>query len=323
MKAALSSIVPEQQQQDSEFLKDVLEGLGGKIKTLPCKYLYDELGSRLFEDICEVEDYYLTRTEADIFSKNLKDIAFTIGPEALMIEPGAGNCEKVEALLAVLESPKGYYPIDISSEILFQAERRIKRNLPGMQVWSQVGDFTQPDVWDKLARISSRKRVVFFPGSTIGNFELDKAEQLLELFAANLGVGDGLLIGTDLVKDSVRLERAYHDSEHVTEKFNKNILNRINAELGADFDHTLFAHRSFYHQLRQRVEMHLVCLKNHSVSVAGSQVDFLEGETIHTENSHKYSINGFSKLLSKGGFAPICHWKDSAKSYAIHYAQVV
>ncbi|WHI49334.1 L-histidine N(alpha)-methyltransferase [Microbulbifer sp. MLAF003] len=322
MKAALSS-VPEKQQQDSEFLRDVLEGLGGKRKTLPCKYLYDEVGSRLFEEICEVSDYYLTRTEASIFATNLKDIADKIGPEALLIEPGAGNCEKIEALLAQLESPKGYYPIDISPEILLNAERRIKANQPEMQVWSAVGDFTQPDVWDQLTQLPSRKRVVFFPGSTIGNFEPDKAEQLLELFAANLGAGDGLLIGTDLVKDSVRLERAYHDSEHVTERFNKNLLNRINTELEADFDLSLFAHRAFYHQLRKRVEMHLVSLKDHSVSVAGTRVDFSEGETIHTENSHKYSISDFNQLLARGGFRPICHWKDAAASYAIHYAQAI
>ncbi|BBM03681.1 L-histidine N(alpha)-methyltransferase [Microbulbifer sp. GL-2] len=322
MKAALSS-VPEKQQQDSEFLREVLEGLGGKRKTLPCKYLYDEVGSRLFEDICEVGDYYLTRTEASIFANNLRDIASEIGRDALLIEPGAGNCEKVEALLAVLESPRGYYPIDISPEILLDAERRIKANLPEMQVWSEVGDFTQPGVWDRLSMIPSRKRVVFFPGSTIGNFEPEKAEELLEMFAANLGTGDGLLIGTDLVKDSVRLERAYHDSEHVTEKFNKNLLSRINSELGADFDLSLFAHRAFYHQLRKRVEMHLVSLKKHSVSIADTRVDFSEGETIHTENSHKYSVSDFNQLLARGGFRPICHWKDSADSYAIHYAQAI
>ncbi|GAB2898116.1 L-histidine N(alpha)-methyltransferase [Microbulbifer echini] len=322
MKAALSS-VPENQHQNSEFLRDVLKGLGGKRKTLPCKYLYDELGSRLFEEICVAKDYYLTRTEAEIFSSSLSEIAREIGPGALLVEPGAGNCEKVEPLLAALESPRGYCPIDISPEILQGAELRIKKGLPDLQVWSEVGDFTQSMVWDKLTYIPSRKRVVFFPGSTIGNFEPLEAERLLESFASNLSSGDGLLIGTDLVKDSVVLERAYNDSDHVTEKFNLNILHRINCELEANFDLSLFAHRSFYHSLRHRVEMHLVCLKSHSVSIAGTRVDFLEGETIHTENSHKYSVDGFNRLLSRSGFEPVCRWLDSAETYAMHYAQAI
>ncbi|WKD48464.1 L-histidine N(alpha)-methyltransferase [Microbulbifer spongiae] len=322
MRAALSS-VPGKQQQGSEFLRDVLEGLGGKTKTLPCKYLYDEVGSRLFEEICAAEDYYLTRTETDLFTKNLGDIAREIGSGALLIEPGAGNCEKIEMLIAELNAPRGYYPMDISPEILQAAEARIKCHLPGIQVWSEVGDFTQPAVWDKLSTIPSRKRVVFFPGSTIGNFEPQKSVQLLELFAANLGAGDGLLICTDLVKDSVVLERAYHDSAHVTERFNKNLLCRINRELDANFDLSLFAHRAFYHPLRQRVEMHLVSLRRHDVSIAGIRVEFAEGETIHTESCHKYTINGFNALLSKGGFKPIRHWKDASESYAIHYAQAI
>ncbi|WP_444922014.1 L-histidine N(alpha)-methyltransferase [Microbulbifer sp. CnH-101-G] len=322
MKAALSSVT-ENQLQNNEFLRDVLEGLGGNRKTLPCKYLYDEVGSRLFEEICDSSDYYLTRNEADIFAIHLDKIAERIGPEALLIEPGAGNCEKVEALLAALDSPKGYYPIDISPEILLDAERRIKNGLPGMQVWSEVGDFTQAAVWDNLINIPSRKRVVFFPGSTIGNFEPLEAERLLELFASNLSPGDGLVIGTDLVKDSVTLERAYNDSDHITEKFNLNLLQRINVELGADFDLSLFAHRAFYHSLRQRVEMHLVCLKSHSVSIADTKIEFIEGETIHTENSHKYSIAGFNSLLTRSGFEPVCFWQDPAETYVIHYAQAI
>ncbi|AWF81156.1 L-histidine N(alpha)-methyltransferase [Microbulbifer sp. A4B17] len=322
MKAALSSI-QESSHQEHEFLKDVLKGLAGDQKTLPCKYLYDELGSQLFEKICNVDDYYLTRTEAEIFNRYLQDIAEEIGPGALLVEPGAGNCEKVEALLQLLESPSGYYPIDISPEILFLASQRIKKGTPHISVWPEVGDFTQPAVWDNLPNIESRKRVVFFPGSTIGNFEPDRAEALLETFAANLRSGDGLLIGTDLVKDSVILERAYHDSEHITEKFNKNLLQRINSELGGNFDLSSFSHRAFYQPLRQRVEMHLVSLKEQSVSIAGEKVFFLEGETIHTENSHKYRISSFNTLLMKGGFRPVRYWADPTESYAIHYAQAI
>ncbi|WP_444894059.1 L-histidine N(alpha)-methyltransferase [Microbulbifer sp. TRSA001] len=322
MKAAVSSM-QESSQQDHEFLNDVLRGLAGDQKTLPCKYLYDELGSQLFEKICDVDDYYLTRTEAKIFNQYLPDIAEEVGPGALLVEPGAGNCEKVEGLLHLLKSPSGYYPIDISPEILYLAGQRIKKGLPHISIWPEVGDFTQAEVWDNLSNIESKKRVVFFPGSTIGNFEPDRAEQLLETFAANLRAGDGLLIGTDLVKDSVVLERAYHDSEHITEQFNKNLLQRINSELGGNFDLSSFSHRAFYQPLRQRVEMHLVSLRDQRVAIAGEQIVFLEGETIHTENSHKYKVSSFNTLLMKGGFKPVRHWTDSSESYAIHYAQAI
>ncbi|MCO1334345.1 L-histidine N(alpha)-methyltransferase [Microbulbifer sp. OS29] len=322
MKAALSSI-RESSSPENEFLNDVLQGLSDRQKNIPCKYLYDEQGSQLFEKICNLEDYYLMRTETEIFNTYLVDIGREIGAEALLVEPGAGNCEKVEALLNVLEKPSGYYPIDISPEILRQAEKRISQSVSNIPIWTEVGDFTQSKVWDNLTQIPSKKRVVFFPGSTIGNFEPKKAGQLLELFAANLNEGDGLLIGVDLVKDSVVLERAYHDSEHITERFTKNILSRINSELDGDFDSSLFAHRAFYHQLRQRIEIHLVSLKEQSVSISGRQIEFFEGETIHTENSHKYELRGFNSLLLDGGFKPVRQWTDSSESYAIYYAQAI
>ncbi|WP_444930899.1 L-histidine N(alpha)-methyltransferase [Microbulbifer sp. SSSA002] len=322
MKVAVS-MMQESSYQDYKFREDVLQGLAGEQKTLPCKYLYDEIGSQLFEKICDVEDYYLTRIEAGIFKQYLPDIAEEIGPGALLIEPGAGNCEKVEALLHLLKDPSGYYPIDISPEILYQAGQRIKKSLPHLSIWPEVGDFTQATVWRNISTIDSRKRVVFFPGSTIGNFEAGRAEALLETFAANLSSGDGLLIATDLVKDSIVLERAYHDREHITEQFNKNLLQRINSELGGNFDLSLFSHRAFYQPLRQRVEMYLVSLKEQRVSVAGEQIVFAEGETIHTENSHKYKISDFNALLKQGGFEPARYWTDSSESYAIHYAQAI
>ncbi|MFC6979567.1 L-histidine N(alpha)-methyltransferase [Microbulbifer taiwanensis] len=322
---ALSPVCGEQldeQRKESVFLRDVLEGLGKQQKTLPCKYLYDEIGSRLFERICELDDYYLTRTEAAIFSDNMVDMARQIGPGAAIVEPGAGNCEKVQPLLEQLDSPRGYYPIDISPEILLAARARIIAQLPDLEVQASVGDFTRPEVWRELDDLAAGKTVLFFPGSTIGNFDPCQAGELLQFFATRLRSGDAILIGTDLVKDSVVLERAYCDSEHVTAAFNKNILARINGELDADFDLSLFAHRAFYHPLRQRVEMHLVSLKEHCVRIAGRQVRFAEGETIHTENSHKYSVTGFNRLLDEAGFAPIRHWSDLQQRYAIHYAQV-
>lgn len=310
------------QPEIGEFLRDVLEGLSGQQKTLPCKYLYDETGSRLFEQICELDDYYLTRTEATILEENLGEMATCIGPEALIVEPGAGNCEKIQPLLEELESPSGYMPIDISPEILLAARDAINERLPQIQVHATVGDFTQHSAWHALENNGGDKRVIFFPGSTIGNFNPEQARALLRNFSSHLEAGDGLLIGTDLVKDSVILERAYCDSEHVTEAFNKNLLVRINGELAGDFDPNLFAHRAFYHPLRQRVEMHLVSLKDQAVHIAGETIRFKEGETIHTENSHKYSLDDFRNLLTETGYIPQKHWCDGQRHYAIHYARV-
>lgn len=305
-----------------QFESDVLSGLSGASKTLPCKYLYDELGSKLFEAICELDDYYVTRTEADIFHDRLESMAELLGPSVILIEPGAGNCEKAEPLLARMDSPHAYCPLDISPEILLAAQQRIQARLPKVNVTPIIGDFTVEEPWGELP-VSQQRRVIFFPGSTIGNFTPEQAEGLLKQFAKYLRAGDGLLIGADLVKDSVILERAYHDSKHITEQFNKNLLVRINSELDGDFDIDAFAHRAFYHPYRQRVEMHLVSLTQQTVQVAGQKFSFAEGETIHTENSHKYTLNGLSELLGKTGFSPAQYWTDNKQHYAIYYANVL
>ncbi|WP_236250354.1 L-histidine N(alpha)-methyltransferase [Microbulbifer sp. ALW1] len=308
-------------QQRQQFAQDVVAGLSASQKTLPCKYLYDEAGSKLFEAICELDDYYLTRTEGQIFECRLPEIAQALGPEVVLLEPGAGNCEKAEPLLAAMSEPVAYYPLDISPEILLAAQRRIQGQLPQLEVVPVIGDFTDPAAWDSLPKSHYRK-VLFFPGSTIGNFTPEKARELLCQFSAQLSSGDGLLIGADLVKDSVVLERAYHDSNHVTEAFNKNLLHRINSELQGNFDLDAFAHRAFYHSLRQRVEMHLVSLTAQSVEVAGTQFHFTEGETIHTENSHKYTLPGLRALLQETGFNTKQYWTDNNHHYAIFYAEV-
>ena len=305
----------------SAFEVDVLSGLARDQKTLPCKYFYDETGSKLFEAICELDDYYLTRTEANIFRNSLDSMATLLGPSVVLVEPGAGNCEKAEPLLASMSAPHAYRPMDISPEILFSARQRLQAGLPNLEVTPIVGDFTAQDPWAQLPQ-SGHRQVIFFPGSTIGNFTPSQATALLERFATYLQPGDGLLIGADLVKDSVILERAYHDSEHITEQFNKNLLSRINSELGGDFDIDAFAHRAFYHSVRQRVEMHLVSLAEQKVRVAGQEFSFTEGETIHTENSHKYTLAGLKNLLEKTGFQPVQYWTDNKRQYAIYYAEV-
>ncbi|GAB2520647.1 L-histidine N(alpha)-methyltransferase [Microbulbifer agarilyticus] len=303
------------------FEQDVLSGLSATQKTLPCKYLYDEAGSRIFEQICDLDDYYLTRTEAQIFAEQLDNIAARLGENVVLIEPGAGNCEKAEPLLQQMYTPSTYLPMDISPEILLAARERIQNRVPDLEVVPAVGDFTSAFIWQHLPNTSGRK-VVFFPGSTIGNFTPDSASQLLDLFAARLRPGDGLLLGADLVKDSIVLERAYHDSEHVTEAFNKNLLHRINRELDGSFNVDNFAHRAFYHSRRQRVEMHLVSLEEQSVDICGHTFRFDEGETIHTENSHKYTLSGLEALLNSAGFTPRQYWTDNKQHYAIFYAEI-
>lgn len=304
-----------------EFLSDVIAGLSTEQKTLPCKYLYDEAGSQIFEQICELEDYYLTRTEAEIFASNLDAIAQTLGSNVSMIEPGAGNCEKAQPLLAAMENPEAYIPIDISPEILLAAESRIEAALPGLAVTPVVGDFTAPDTWGE--KLTGTRQVIFFPGSTIGNFSQEQARGLLQSFAQRLSAGDAILLGVDLVKDSIVLERAYHDDQHITEAFNKNLLRRINRELDGDFDLDAFAHRAFYHPLKQRVEMHLVSLKSQQVTVAGVPFAFEEGETIHTESSHKYTLKSLESLLAQAGFQPRRYWTDINKHYALCYAEII
>lgn len=313
---------------DDEFLQDVLAGLRKRKKSLPCKYFYDKNGSEIFEKICELEEYYLTRTEEHIISSNLDDIAASIGPGAVILEPGAGNCTKVLRILAALESPVSYIPIDISPEILMSAKSIITERFPDLAIQPVVGDFTQSDFWVSLRKNMSilsreaKRRVIFFPGSTIGNFSPDKAIELLKKFNDELSFADGLLISTDLVKDSVILHRAYHDSEHLTECFNKNLLLRINSQLDGDFEVDKFSHQAFYHEKKHRIEMHLVSLMDQQVCIAGEVFNFFDGEVIHTENSYKYTKHGFYRLLEQAGFEPCYTWIDKGNLFGIHYAKV-
>ena len=309
--------------QDSEFLRDVVTGLtAAEQKTIPCKYLYDEVGSRFFEAICETRDYYLTRTEFSILRQRAAEMAQCIGPQALLIEPGAGACEKAPILLDAMTSPSAFVPLDISEEMLLASCKRLTEAYPRLTIRPRVCDFTRelPPLDPDLAARDD-KSVIFFPGSTIGNFEPQHAAELLHGFRQALQPGDGLLLGADLVKDAVVLERAYHDAEHVTESFNLNLLTRINRELGADFDPTKFSHRAFYHPTKQRVEMHLVSLEPQSVTVGGHSIDLADGETIHTENSHKYTLEQIQQLLADCGFAPRQVWTDERDYFSVHYAE--
>jgi L-histidine Nalpha-methyltransferase len=304
--------------ENSEFARDLLAGLRNAPKTAPCKYFYDREGSALFDRICELPEYYPTRTEMALLRKHAVEIAQAMGPDALLIEYGAGALKKVGLLLDALERPRAYVPVDISGEYLHDVTARLRASCPGLAVHPVVADFTEP--FD-LPQIGGR-RIGFFPGSTIGNLDRKEAFRFLRRAAGLLG-GGGMLIGVDLVKDPAILHAAYNDSQGVTEAFNKNLLVRANRELEADFDPAAFAHYAFYNPIAQRIEMHLMSMAEQNVTLRGQEIAFTEGETIHTENSHKHTVEGFRALARQAGFLPRGVWTDSAGLFSLHWLEPI
>ncbi|MDX1580046.1 MAG: L-histidine N(alpha)-methyltransferase [Alphaproteobacteria bacterium] len=303
------------------FLEAVLSGLSQPQKELPCKFLYDEKGSQLFDQICQLDEYYPTRTELALLSTTCDEIAGRIGDQAVLIEFGCGSLQKVRLLLDAMQDPAGFIPIDISKEHLLASAESLARDYPGLRVLPVCADYTQaielPDIDG-----GGKKRVGFFPGSTIGNFGRQEAEQFLRTIAEILGPGGELLIGVDLKKDEAILNAAYDDAKGVTAAFNLNILERINRELGGDFDLKGFEHCAYYRDDLGRVEMHLKSLREQDVEIAGRHFHFEQGETIHTENSHKYSLKDFSDLAIRSGFSPVESWTDPDDLFSIHYLRV-
>ena len=303
-----------------DFATALVEGLGRRPKTVPCKFFYDARGSALFDRICELPEYYPTRTEMALLRTHAGEIAQLMGADIALIEFGAGSLQKVDLLLEALERPHAYAPIDISGEYLHAMTARLTRLHPDVTVLPVVADFTRPFVLPR--ELGEARRVGFFPGSTIGN--MDRAEALVFLRkAAALLRGGGLLIGVDLVKDPTILHAAYNDSAGVTAAFNKNLLARANRELDADFDPDSFAHYAFYNPRWRRIEMHLMSLLRQRVSLCGYGIDFEEGETIHTENSHKYTVEGFWALAAQAGFAPRRSWCDKDGLFSLHWLECV
>jgi L-histidine Nalpha-methyltransferase len=309
-----ASLSPERE----AFLRDVVTGLAASPKAIPSKYFYDEEGSRLFEQICELDAYYPTRTEIAILRDNAGEIAELIGEGAVLVEPGAGAAQKVRVLLdAAEEALKAYVPLDISGEHLIEASEKLAADYPRMKIVPIVADFSKP--FDLDAEAPSGRRVGFFPGSTIGNFTPEQARAFLARLLGLLGPGSGLVIGVDLQKDVGVLERAYDDPEGVTAAFNLNLLTRINAELGGDFDLASFAHKAIYNAQKSRIEMHLVSLAAQTVTVSGESFAFGEGETIHTENSCKYTVEGFAALAEQAGWTVERVWTDENRLFSVHY----
>ncbi|MDC0997708.1 L-histidine N(alpha)-methyltransferase [Rhodospirillaceae bacterium] len=301
---------------NNEFLTDVIDGLNQKPKTLKPKYFYDNRGAELFTEICKTPEYYPTRTEIEILKLNAKDIASEIGDNVVLIEYGSGALEKIQILLNVLENPAGVIPVDISKDQLIEATAELQTMYPDLKIIPISADFTKPISIPKLSPVPV-KRIAFFPGSTIGNFEPDLAISFLQGVTDTIGPGGLLLIGFDLKKQTETLVAAYDDKAGITEKFNKNILHRINTELGGNFNLRSFKHIARYNEKEGRVEMHLESQTNQSVSIKNTVFQFMEKETIHTENCYKFTETDFKALASKAGLSPVKAWNDNRRYFAV------
>ena len=299
------------------FLEDVLAGLALPQKSIPPKYFYDEPGCRLFEAICELPEYYLTRTEPAILRERAAEIAQFVGPDAQLIEFGSGSQAKTRILVEALRTPL-YVPVDIAEETLRASSSEMARTFPWLNIVALCADYTRPLAMPEFAGVPIRSKAVFFPGSTIGNFTPDEALVFLKHARTVAGPGGVLLVGVDLKKDKAVLDAAYDDARGVTARFNLNLLHRINRELGADFQVKRFRHKGFYDPDKGRIEMHLESLYSQFAHVAGRRVDFAYRETIHTEISCKYSIAEFQELGERAGLKPEKVWTDPAQLFSVH-----
>jgi dimethylhistidine N-methyltransferase len=303
---------------EESFRDAVLAGLGREPKTLPCKFFYDEKGSALFEEICEVPEYYLTRTEIGILDEYAGEIADNIGPHARLIELGSGASRKVRILLAALESPAAYVPVDISREWLREAAAQLADDFPKLPVIAVCADYTRSFQLPPMPGPAG-KRVGFFPGSTIGNFEPEAVVRFLRNCAELLGPGGEMLIGADLKKEPEILEAAYNDRAGINAAFNLNLLERINRELGGDLDVDRFEHLALYNEEQGRMELYVRSTAEQSATISGRRFNFAAGERIHTENSYKYAIDEFHALARRAGFAPVHTWTDQHDLFSVHY----
>lgn len=307
--------------ESGRILDDVIGGLSRPQKALPAKYFYDAQGCALFEAICGLPEYYLTRAEIALMQDHVDDMARHLGPGCVLIEYGSGSARKTRILIAAA-GPAAYVPIDIARAELNAAAAEIAREFPQLRVVAICADYSHPIALPELEGLGARRRIVYFPGSTIGNLTPAEATAFLAGVRVQLGGGGGLLIGVDLKKDPARLDAAYNDARGVTAAFNLNLLARINRELGADFDLSAFRHRAFYNAGSGRIEMHLESLKAQEIRIGGHSIRFRRGETIHTENSYKYSVREFQDLAAAAGLAPVECWMDPDRLFGVHYLVV-
>jgi dimethylhistidine N-methyltransferase len=298
------------------FARDLVAALATRPHRISPKYFYDAEGSRLFDRICELPEYYPTRTELGILERCVGEMAALAGPGAEIVEFGAGSLHKVRLLLQAFEAPARYVPIDISGDHLRDAAAILRGDFRGLEVHPVVADYTQPVALPEPA--GNGQRIGFFPGSTLGNFTPEEALVFLR-GAAGMLRGGALLLGADLVKDPHVLHAAYNDAQGVTAAFNLNLLARANRELGANFALPQFAHYAFYNAPQQRIEMHLVSRARQAVTLAGERFVLEEGESLHTENSYKFTIDGLRALATQAGFRPGPVWTDPGRLFSVHW----
>ncbi|HVY54926.1 MAG TPA: L-histidine N(alpha)-methyltransferase [Thermodesulfobacteriota bacterium] len=303
------------------LVNEVVRGFEKEQKQLPCKLFYDKRGSLLFDEICGLEEYYPTRTEIGIMQENIADICSFLGNNCLLVELGSGSSIKIRLLLDNLINPSGYVPIDISEEHLMGSAKTLARDYPGLRIMPVHADYTQPLSLPRFDFPFSRT-VFFYPGSTIGNFTPESAGAFLKRIAKRAGRGSGLLIGVDLVKDVKTLEDAYNDRKGVTAEFNLNILKRLNREIGTDFDIAKWRHKAFFNGVENRIEMHLESAINQRVNIDGASFRFRKDETILTEYSYKYTIEGFRKLVSEF-YSVEKVWTDRENKFSVQYLKVI
>ena len=302
-------------------VEEVLRGLRSPQKELPCKLFYDDRGAQLFEQITALDEYYPTRAEQRIMRAAGTEIAAQVGPECLLIEYGSGSSQKTRILLDNLASPAGYVPIDISREQLRESAAAVANAYPGLRVLPVCGDYTA-SLQFPTQLPACKRRLAYYPGSTIGNFVPEDARRFLTRIAEVCGRDGGLLIGVDLKKDPLMLHRAYNDALGITSAFNLNILTRLNRELGADFALDQFRHYAFYNPVFARVEMHLVSLREQVVRLNDVKIHFDRGESIWTEASYKYNPPEFAALAGDAGWRVEQLWTDDRGLFSVHYLSV-
>jgi dimethylhistidine N-methyltransferase len=296
--------------------KELLDGLTKPEKSISAKYFYDEKGSLLFEKIMDLDEYYPTRTELSLLESAKDDISKLTGTQKLLIEPGAGNCLKVQRLFSSMK-PKCYMPIDISEDFIFQCAGELQLDYPEIDILPIAGDMQMnypiPMEYQNLSK------TIFYPGSTIGNYQPSQALDFLTHVASQLSENDALLIGVDLEKNPEVLHDAYNDKKGITALFNLNILNHVNTLLPADFNPSLFEHVAFYNQSEKRIEMHLESTSDHVVNLGDQQIEVQAGERIHTEYSYKYTLDSFEALAKKAGLKRVKAWVDGEKLFSLQY----
>jgi dimethylhistidine N-methyltransferase len=304
--------------ESADFLADVVAGLSSNPRTIPCKYFYDERGAALFQKICELPEYYVTRTEIDILDRHRADIASQLGPGVELIGLGTGAGTKTRILIEALDRPAVYIPVDISKKQLRQSTALFRKIFPDLEILPLCADYLQPVVLPS-PRHKPVRNIVYFPGSTIGNFEPEEAMQFLRRIANVCRGGGGLLIGADLKKDLHVLEAAYNDKAGVTAQFNLNLLERINRELGADFDLDQWRHRAIYNATAGRIEMHLISETDQFIHLNEHKFHFRRAEKIVTEFSYKYAPEEFAALAGEVGLEFVRMWSDDARLFGVFY----